>query len=179
MDELKSILRYWCMVFWETWGDIGIFSAIVATGAGMTAVLLAAHFGFAQKGEIPELIFIIAVSAIAGVLLEFFIKFFFITPSKIQGKCNSHVAELEEKIKANESFVIHGAIWGLGDNHRNVTQNALNHLKDGKFEMALDYRVLGNVVDKTRKNLTVFYSYNGENHTKVFTEEVDAVARLP
>jgi len=63
MDELKSILRYWCMVFWETWGDIGIFSAIVATGAGMTAVLLAAHFGFAQKGEIPELIFIIAVSA--------------------------------------------------------------------------------------------------------------------
>ena len=97
MDELKAILRYWRMVFWETLCEIGVFSAIVATGAGMTAVLLAAHFGFAQKGEIPELIFITGVSAVAGVLLEFVIKLFFITPPKIHKKYESYVGELEEE----------------------------------------------------------------------------------
>jgi hypothetical protein len=102
MEELKSILRYWRMVFWETFEEIGIFSAIVATGAGMTAVLLASHFGYAQKGEIPELIFITIVSAIVGVLLEFFIKLFFVTPPKIQKKYESYVVELEEQIRIRE-----------------------------------------------------------------------------
>jgi hypothetical protein len=99
MDELKSLCRYWCMVFWVAVGEIGIFSAIVATGSGMTAVLLAAHFGFAQKGEIPELIFITVVSAIAGVVLEFAIRLFLLVPSKIHKDDGFIIAEKQSEVK--------------------------------------------------------------------------------
>lgn len=46
----------------------------------MIGAILAFSFGFATREEMPKMFFIIIVSAIGGVLLEFIIRFFFMPP---------------------------------------------------------------------------------------------------
>lgn len=69
----------------------------------MTATILSVYFGFSQRGQIKEMIFIIVASAVVGVLLEFILKLFIITPTKIHEKYELYVGELEEEKRERES----------------------------------------------------------------------------
>ena len=62
----------------------------------MIGAILAFSLGFAKRDEMPEMFFIIAVSAVAGVLLEFIIRFFFMPPKAAK--------EDEEKLKRIEKI---------------------------------------------------------------------------
>src|SRR5271154_3090400 len=83
VSEFKKLLRFWFKVLCVALGEIGAIGAITGLGSGLITVWLGREFGFTKPDEIRELIFTILATTIAGVILEFVIRFFLIAPAKM------------------------------------------------------------------------------------------------
>jgi hypothetical protein len=87
MAKSKKERPYWWKIFCGTLSETGKIAVFSGAGGAAIGAVLAYAFGFAKREEMPQMFFILAVSAIGGMLVEFIIRFILL-PARIHKEQN-------------------------------------------------------------------------------------------
>jgi hypothetical protein len=115
--SLKKWWRFWVMALSDTLKEMGVGEIIQEMVGGSMTSLLAAHYHFAPRSELPELLFIALIGGIAGPLLGFLFRLFLITPAKmhreIEKKAEKSELKLEGLLENTRPLIIEAIVFEM------------------------------------------------------------------